>query len=82
MKSLTGHTNPVSGLRVAAGRVFSVAEDERVVAVWRLEGDERGQCLGLAVNEAVTQFHITQEEEEVSGDIWHCTIGVTVCTYR
>jgi hypothetical protein len=55
---LTGHAGPVCCLLVAADRVWSAAQDERTVAVWRLDGEETRQVVSLAVNEPVGQLDV------------------------
>lgn len=66
LKTLTGHCNPVSGLIVSSGFLFSTADDERTVTVWRIEGEERSSVASLAVNEAVKQFDLNQEDRETT----------------
>ena len=76
LKTLTGHTGQVRCLLVAASRVWSVAEDERTVAVWRLEGEETGQAMALAVNEPVGQLDVHVAAAGEDGETGVVTVSV------
>jgi hypothetical protein len=76
LKTLTGHAGQVRCLLVAAGRVWSAAEDERTVAVWRLEGEETGQAMALAVNEPVGQLDVHVAATGEDGETGVVTVSV------
>jgi len=65
VKTLRGHGSPVTCLVLAQGRAWSAAQEERVVSVWALEGEERGQEMALAVNEGVAEVAVREDGEEV-----------------